>query len=148
MDSISTGKQLQEIVESYRSVRESYLNYVRHSEQKKESLVEFEEKFNEVLASLVSISSLVYGQRTRHDDRASSSVKARICRSIFNGTNKEFEKESSWSKVESFAGATEEFSTFLEDRAFWYESYETIEGMRESVKSYLTAITHRIKLRD
>lgn len=146
MDHSKVAEKLTDIQARYKTTIESYNNYVRHSEHKKETFVEFEERFNNMLAELVPVSSFIYGKRTRHDDRASSAVNSRIRRSIFQGTNAEYEKENSWAKVESFAAASEEYKEFLEDRAFWYESFETIEGMQESIKAYLTAITHRIKL--
>lgn len=146
MEHPKIAERLTDIQARYKTTIESYNNYVRTSEHKKETFVDFEERFNNMLAELVPVSAFIYGKRTRHDDRASSAVKSRICRSIFQGSNTEYEKESSWAKVESFAAASEEYKEFLEDRAFWYESFETIEGMQESIKAYLTAITHRIKL--
>lgn len=137
--------KLEEIVIKFQDLRSAYHNFVKMSDTKtKDALVSFEEGFCDILAELVEVSPTVYSKRVQHDDRASSATKARICRSIYDGVNKEFAKETSWSKVESFAASSEEMKQHLEGRAFWYESYDTIEGIRIAIQSYLTAITHRI----
>jgi hypothetical protein len=139
------AEKLEAIVIKFQDLRTAYHNYVKMSDTKsKDSLVAFEEEFCSILADLVAISPIVYSKRVQHDDRSSSSFKARICRSIYDGINKEFAKEVSWSKVESFAAASKEMSDYLSQRSFWYESYDTIEGIRIAIQSYLTAITHRI----
>ena len=115
MDHSKIAERLVNLQTQYKTTIESYNNYVRNSEHKKESFVEFEERFNGMLAELIPVSAFIYGKRTRHDDRASSAVKSRICRSIFQGSNTEYEKESSWAKIESFAAASEEYKEFLED---------------------------------
>jgi hypothetical protein len=144
-------KDINQIIEKYEDLRSGYHQHVKirggsKEDADKQALVSFEESFNSILADLVSVSAHIFGKRTQHDDRASSSVKARIALQINKGENKEFGRESSWSKCESLAAASEEYSKFLEERAFWYESNDTVQGITNSISSYLTAITHRIKL--
>lgn len=134
--------KLQDLISRYQDLRVVYNNLLDFNPQpSKEDLATIEHNFCELQADLAFIIPKFFRLRTMHDDKRSTATKAEITHLIH-------QEEKSFAKSESMAAASDAYKRFLDDRAQFYELYETVTQLQSSIQNYLTAIAHRFKIRD
>ena len=105
----------------------------------KERLMYFSDEFTMLYGLIRPHCSIVYGLRTKHDDKACSAFKARIARNL-----QAKEPKLSWNKATEFAAATEEYKEFLEQRIVHYQNWDSISHLKDSIKQYVINIGMRV----
>ena len=108
----------------------------------KDILHQFGEKFSALYNHLRPICAYIYGQRTRHDDKASTAFKNRIAKHIYDTWPEGSRK--SWNKALELGSASDDYKDFLTERAYWYESWDSIQHLRDTIKQYIINAGQRL----
>lgn len=135
-------RPLSKIIEDFRQLRAEYLyDPLKGSgdSAEKDKLLTYSDKFTDLYEQLRPICSDVYGLRTLHDDKAASATKARIAKRM-----QEEDPKISWSKVIEYSAASEDYKDFLNERAYYYESWDSMAHLRDSIKQYIINIGQRL----
>lgn len=120
---------------------DSYSRYLGSGDQAEiDILLNMEDKFTKLYNDLRDIASTVYGHRTVHDDKACTAYKARIIKKLFDA-----DKKLSWNKAVDLAAASPEYEQFLNERSFYYESWDSVNHLRETLNQYNFNIGKRLK---
>jgi|31_taG_2_1085359.scaffolds.fasta_scaffold03540_6 hypothetical protein len=136
----NAAKTLKDLTERYNTLREQFIDFVNRGDTtKKEQFLEFETRFNTLLGDFIPVHSRVYAIRTQHDDKHATAFKYR------NAVEISKEDKVSLNKAIDLSSGSVDYKEFLDDRVFWYESYNTVSGMVDSIKSYINNITHYLK---
>lgn len=144
------NNDLKELLENYENLRENFRLYIDNGEVRKEGLIEFQGRFTDLKADLRPFINQVYKGWIRRDDKASTAIKFRIALAIHKG---EFKDEKgnlifdacSINQAEKLASGSEPYKKFLEERAFYRESYVNLNDLRADVESYLIECSVRIR---
>lgn len=144
---MTVGEKLEKFVLDYESLRKEYSQFLSSGGARdKHVLSSFQSKFNNLKGDLVQVYPYILKEQVRRDNKAMTAVKARLARAIHEGRYKDFEATNSWNKCESLAASTDEYRDMLEQRAFWYESLETLTEIKFSIQSYISEIEIKISL--
>jgi hypothetical protein len=138
------NRNLNDIIEEFEELRGTYRAFIRNSELNRDSLMEFQGRFNDLKADLRPHHAEVSRQYTTRDDKAATAIKYRLAVSISKGDHEDFES-CSINQAEKFAPASKEYKKFLEQRAFWKESLVNINDLRDDISSYLIEISTRLR---
>ena len=128
---------LEEIKTEFDDIVAIYNNDV-FKDRNKDLLHEYSDRFTKLYKEIGPHCSETYGYRTMHDDKAASAIKARIARRLM-----ETEKMT-WNKAESLAAASQEYTDFLQERVFYYESWDSVDHLRNTIKQYIINIGLKI----
>ena len=142
-------RELKDILEEYKNIRESYNSFITKGDQNKSALLEFERRFVNLKSDLQPFKSNLTGEYGRVDDKAATARKARIMFEIYRGTFTDddgvtFEK-STLSVAEKLAPATKKYEKFIEERAFIKESLNSISDVREDLQAYVNLVKDQLK---
>lgn len=138
------SKTLDELIQEFVSLRDSFRHVSNKEETSKTTLLEFQGRFNDLKSELRPIHAKVSKEWTKRDDKAATAIKYRICLSIHEGRHKDFDK-CSINQAEKFAPASKEYEEFLKQRAFWKESLVNVNDLIDDISCYLIEISTRIK---
>jgi len=124
-------------VEEFRATNDAYNSYLEYSEiPSREGLTAYETKYNNIFSEIALIKPFFWKLRTLHDDKRATSIKSRLAHNIHKD-------EKSYSKSETLAYASDDYKKFLDDRADYYEFYQTLEDLHGAIESRLKEIGHR-----
>jgi hypothetical protein len=143
-------KKLEELIDDFSTLRETFHNYTSRGEVKKESLNELQEKFVKIKSELTYWKSKMIKSWTRTDDKAATAIKYRIAVAISRGefTDKDAEEpmpKCTLSVAEKLAAGSQTYKEFIDKRAFNKESMTNISDLREDCNSYINLIKDLIK---
>lgn len=138
------SKKLEDLIQEFVSLRDSFRHVSNNEGTKKTTLLEFQGRFNDLKSELRPIHGIVSKEWTRRDDKAATAIKYRICLNIHEGKHPDFDK-CSINQAEKFAPATKEYKDFLDQRAFWKESLVNVNDLLDDISCYLIEISTRIK---
>lgn len=133
---------LSRIMEEFKELKTEYLYDPLKSSgdsSEKDRLLFYSDKLTDLYEKLRPICADVYGIRTLHDDKASTAKKARIAKQMQEANTK-----LSWNRVTELAAASDEYDDFLKERAYYYECWESISHLRDSIKQYIINIGQRL----
>lgn len=138
------GRTLSEILDDFDNIRSAYRHCVQKEECSKNSLMEFQGRFNDLKADLRPHHAEVSRQYTKFDDKSATAIKYRIAHAISKGEHVDFEN-CSINQAEKYAAASKEYKQFIESRVFWKESLVNINDLRDDISSYLIEISTRLR---
>lgn len=138
------SRNLSDIIEDFDNLRITYRLVIQEKEVSRETLLEFQGRFNDLKADLRPHHAEVSRQYTTRDDKAATAIKYRLAVAISQGEHEDFES-CSINQAEKYAPASKEYKKFLEQRAFWKESLVNINDLRDDISSYLIEISTRLK---
>lgn len=145
-------RKLEDILEDYENLRQSYRNFTRVGDGNKNTLIEFQGRFIDIKADLKYWRVKYTHEWTRRDDKAATAIKFRIAVAMTNGTyNLGSEKEEESNKLptitnaEKLASGSKEYRDFVEQRGFYRESLTNLSDTREDINSYINEIKDRLK---
>lgn len=143
-------RPIDEILEEYNTVRETFHNYTSVGEVKKESLNTLQEKFVGLKADLTAWKAKSTSHYSRTDDKAATAIKYRITVAISKGefTDKDATEpmpKTTLSMAEKLAAGSKTYKEFLDKRAFNKETLTNISDVREDCNSYINLIKDLIK---
>lgn len=125
------------LIEEYKSLNAAYNSYLEYSDTpSRDGLCAYETKYNNIHSEISLLKPAFWKLRTLHDDKRATSIKSRIAHTIHKD-------EKSYSKSETLAYASDEYKKFLDDRADYYEFYQTLEEVQGSIDNRLKEIAHR-----
>lgn len=137
-------EKFNEIIEEFNSLRQSFRDVLRTQDVSKETLLEFQARFNDIKADLRPFHSQVHREWTKRDDKAATAIKYRLAVAIYKGEHADFDS-CSINQAEKFAPSAKEYKDFIEQRAFWKESLINVNDLRDDISSYLIEIATRIR---
>ena len=124
-------------VEEFKSLTAAYNSYLEYSETPtREGLAAYETKFVNIYSDVGILKPFFWKLRTLHDDKRATSIKSRLAHKIHEG-------EKSYGKCETLAYASDAYKNFLDDRADYYEFYETLSELHSAIDARLKEIAHR-----
>ena len=143
-------RPIEEILEEYNTVRETFHNYTSVGEVKKESLNTLQEKFVKIKADLTSWRAKYTNSYCRFDDKAATAIKYRIAVAISRGefTDKDDTDpipRTTLSMAEKLAAGSKTYKDFVDKRAFNKETLTNLTDLREDCNSYATLIINMVK---
>jgi len=144
------AKSLEEIIEEYDELRKSFRKYTKDSQVKSDNLIEYQSRFTDLKAELRDHKAKVLSQWIRRDDKAATAIKFRIAVAIHEGRFKD-EKgnlvydECTINQAEKYASGSEQYKKFVDQRAFYKESYTNICDLRDDINSYIIECKDRNK---
>lgn len=140
-------RKLEEILEDYENLRESFRNFSKNEDSNKDSLLEFQHRFIDLKADLRHWHTKMMHSSEMRSDKGATAIKHRIGISMIRGEYefKEgekpmYDKLPTISSAEKFAAATREYKEFLDQRAFYKESFVNVADLREDINNYITLI--------
>lgn len=142
-------RDLEEILEDYYTTRDSFLEFSRSGEDTKDALHEFELRFINIKADLREHHSRVAKSYEMRSDKGATAIKNRISISMikgeydFKGDTPMYEKTPTITNADKYAGATKEYKKFLDERAFYKESFVNLTDLREDIQNYIILIRSR-----
>lgn len=138
------GKKLEDVLEDYQNIRESFRYCSQNGDSTKEVLLEFQGRFTDLKADLRPIHNKIVKEWTSRDDKASTAIKYRIAYAIHKGTLDGYEP-CSLAQAEKLSAGSEKYKDFLNQRVFWRESLNNINDLRDDISSYIIEISNRLK---
>lgn len=141
-------KPLDEILERYENIRDSFRTFSNTGVDNKDTLHEFQLKFIDIRADLRYWHKKIGGEYARRDDKNATGIKYRICVAISEGKllgedGKPIYPACSINQAEKFASGSEKYKEFLNSRTFYKESYINLSDVREDLQNYITLIRDR-----
>lgn len=138
------GRNLSDIIEDFDNQRKTYRLVIQEKEVNRETLMEFQGRFNDLKADLRPHHAEVSRQYTKFDDKSATAIKYRLAVAISRGEHEDFES-CSINQAEKYAPASKEYKKFIELRVFWKESLVNINDLRDDISSYLIEISTRLR---
>lgn len=139
---------LDEIIESYDALRVNFREFSTNGEDTKDSLLEYQRRFLEIKADLRPFHKEVASKYERRNDKSCTAVKYRIYCEIIKGNFKDSDgtiiEKLPHTQAEKVSAGTQTYKEFLNQRAFYKESYINISDIREEVTNYITLIRDRL----
>lgn len=140
-------KPLEEIIEEYEELRKAFKHFSTNSDGNKDSLLEFQHRFIDLKADLRYWHTQMMHASEMRSDKGATAIKMRIAVAMvkdefeFEGGEKPmYEKPPAISNADKFAAATKQYKEFLEQRAFYKESFVNVADLREDINNYITLI--------
>lgn len=104
----------------------------------RDALQNYSDQFTNLYRLIRPICKEVYGWRTQHDDKACTAFRAREAKKIMR------DEQASWNKSYEMSASTEEYEDFLKERIFYYESWDSVSHLRDTIKQYIINIGQRL----
>lgn len=144
------ARELETIIEEFDAFRESFRDYRKTKEVKKDTLIEFEARLVDLRADLRPHRKDVAAEWQKRDDKAATGIKFRIAVSIHRG---EFMDEKgnlifdpcSINQAEKFASGSNHYKEFLDQRSFYKETFVNITDLRNDMDGYINLIKDILK---
>lgn len=143
-------RPLKEILEEYEEVRESFNNFTKVGDANKDTLLEFQQRFLNLKADLRPWHTKMMHASEKRSDKGATAIKMRIAVSMvkdeyeFKEEEKPmYDKPPSITNADKFAAATKEYKKFLDQRAFYKESFVNVADLREDLQGYITLCRDR-----
>lgn len=143
-------KRLDDIIYEFNTARETFHNYTKSGDVKKETLNTLQEDFVRIKADLSYWKAILIKMWTRTDDKAATAIKYRITCAISRGEFTDMGEEipmqkCALSQAEKLAAGSNTYKDFIDKRAFNKESMTNISDLREDCNSYINLIKDLIK---
>ena len=146
-------RKLEDIIEDYENARVALRHIVASDQNYKEALLEMQHRLLDLRADLRPHHTNLLAKSEARTDKAATAIKARIAISMIRGEYefKEGEKPMyvklpTISSAEKFAAATKEYKQFLEQRAFYKESFVNIADLREDIQGFVNLVKDKLKM--
>lgn len=143
-------KPLKEILEEYEEVRESFNNFTKVGDANKDTLLEFQQRFLNLKADLRPWHTKMMHASEMRSDKQATAIKHRIGLAMIkdeykfkDGETPMYEKPPTITNSEKYAAATKEYKQFLEQRAFYKESFVNVADLREDLQGFITLCRDR-----
>lgn len=137
-------KELEDIIEDYKQVRQNFNDFTKKGDGNKATFIEFERRFIDLKADLQPWRAKLTSEWVRHDDKAATAVKYRIAVQMHRG-NYPNQDKCSLGQAEVLAAASDEYQEFIKNRAFYKESYTNISDLMEGMTAYANLTKDYIK---
>lgn len=138
-------RPLEDIIEDYEELRESYKSFRVNTEMDEKPLLEYQSRFIDLKADLRPWVNKMVAEYTKRDDKAATAIKYRISVAMMkdnyipkNGVPI-YDKPPSVSHADKFAAASTEYKEFLEQRVFYKESYTNVLSLRDDLTEYINS---------
>lgn len=138
------SRSLEQIIEDFDDIRSSFRSLTRSGNENRESLIEFQSRFNDLKADLRPIHAQVSREWTARDDKSATAIKYRLAVAISKGAHPDFDS-CSINQAEKYAPASKEYKDFIAQRSFWKESLVNVNDLRDDINSYSIEIATRLK---
>lgn len=144
------GRKLDEIIEEFDSLRESFSTFRTRKEVTKDALIEFEFRLVDLRADLRPHRKTVAGSWQKRDDKAATGIKFRIALAIHEGAYKDKDGALMYDKcsinaAEKFASGSKAYKAFLEERSFYKEALVNLTDLRNDIDGYINLIKDMLK---
>lgn len=144
------GKELEQIIDDFENLRDAFSSYRKKKEIQKNALIEYEARFVDLRADLRPHRKQLLNEVIKRDDKASSAIKYRIAIAIHEGRFKNDKgeliyDECSINQAEKFAGGSIKYKEFIEQRAFYKESYLNVSSLHGDIDGYINLIKDILK---
>ena len=143
-------RKLEEIIEDFDNLRESFKTYRQKGELGKGALTEFQARFVDLKAELRPFKIQLVKDWIRRDDKSASAIKFRIALAIHEGEFKDEEgkliyDQCSISAAEKFASGSDKYKKFVDERAFYKASLTNVTDLRNDCDSFTNLIKDLLK---
>lgn len=143
-------RPLEEILADYERERDSFKAFTKLGDSNKETLLEYQQRFLDLKADLRPWHTKMMSASEMRSDKSATAIKMRIAISMIKGeyefTEGEkpmYEKPPTITNADKYAGATKQYKEFLDQRAFWKESFVNVADTREDLNGYITLCRDR-----
>ncbi len=143
-------RPLEEILEEYENVRQSFKSFTNVGDSNKDTLLEYQQRFLDLKADLRPWHTKMMHASEMRSDKSATAVKMRISCSMIKdeyqfleGEKPMYEKPPTITNADKFAAATKQYREFLEQRAFYKESFVNVADLREDLTGYITLCRDR-----
>lgn len=138
------SEELERLIIDFDNQRKAYRIFVNKGELFRATLMQFQGIFNDLKASIRPFKNLVLSRWVARDDKAATAIKYRIATSIHRGELEGYEP-CSLSMAEKLAAGSATYKKFIDQRAFYKESYINLVEIREDLNTYINEIKDWIK---
>ena len=144
------ARELETIIEEFDTFRESFNDYRKTKEVKKDTLIEFEARLVDLRADLRPYRKQIAAEWQKRDDKAATGIKFRIAIAINDGTFVDGEGKpiydcNSINQAEKFASGSQPYKEFLDQRSFYKESLVNLTDLRNDIDGYINLIKDILK---
>jgi|GEM_PF-1367989 len=144
-------RKLEEIIEDFNNLRDSFNNFTKIGDSNKDTLLEYQQRFLNLKTDLRPWhTKMMYASEMR-SDKQSTAIKHRIGLAMVrdeyefkDGETPMYEKPPTITNSEKYAAATKEYKQFLEQRAFYKESFVNVADLREDLQGFITLCRDRL----
>lgn len=144
-------RKLEEILEDFEGIRDSFNNFTKLGDANKDTLLEYQQRFLNLKTDLRPWhTKMMYASEMR-SDKQSTAIKHRIGLAMVrdeyefkDGETPMYEKPPTITNSEKYAAATKEYKQFLEQRAFYKESFVNVADLREDLQGFITLCRDRL----
>lgn len=144
-------RPLEDIIEEYEELRESYRNFRNTQEVTEKPLLEYQSRFIDLKADLRPWVSKMVAEYTKRDDKAATSIKYRLTLAMVKDTYIPangvpiYDTPPSITHAEKYAAASPEYKKFLDQRVFYKEGYTNVQSLREDITEYINSTKQYLK---
>jgi hypothetical protein len=143
-------RPLEEILKDYEELRSSFKNFTSVGDANNGTLLEYQQRFLELKADLRPWHTKMMHASEMRSDKQSTAIKHRIGLAMVrneyefkDGETPMYEKPPTITNSEKYAAATKEYKQFLEQRAFYKESFVNVADLREDLQGFITLCRDR-----
>lgn len=143
-------RPLEEILNEYEELRKSFRNFNNVGDANKNALLEYQQRFLDLKSDLRPWHTKMMHASEMRSDKQSTAIKHRIGLAMVrneyefkDGETPMYEKPPTITNSEKYAAATKEYKQFLEQRAFYKESFINVADLREDIQGYITLCRDR-----
>ena len=143
-------RPLEEIIIEFDELRKNFKHFSVNGDANKDTLLEYQQRFLDLKSDLRPWhTKMMYASEMR-SDKQSTAIKHRIGLAMVrneyefkDGETPMYEKPPTITNSEKYAAATKEYKQFLEQRAFYKESFVNVADIREDLTGYITLCRDR-----
>jgi hypothetical protein len=143
-------RPLEEIITDYEETRGSFRNFTKVGDANKDTLLEFQQRFLDLKSDLRPWHTQMMHASEMRSDKGATAIKMRIAISMVKdefvfeeGETPMYEKNPTITNADKFAAATKQYKEFLDQRAFYKESFVNVADLREDLQGYITLCRDR-----
>lgn len=143
-------RPLEDIIKEYEDTRQTFRNFTTVGDSNKDTLLEFQHRFLDLKADLRPWHTKMMHASEKRSDKGATAIKMRIAVAMVRGEfefdedeKPMYDKNPSITNADKFAAATNQYKKFLEQRAFYKESYVNISDLREDLQGLITLCRDR-----
>jgi hypothetical protein len=143
-------RPLEEIITDYEETRGSFRNFTKVGDANKDTLLEYQQRFLDLKSDLRPWHTQMMHASEMRSDKGATAIKMRIAISMVKdefvfeeGETPMYEKNPTITNADKFAAATKQYKEFLDQRAFYKESFVNVADLREDIQGYITLCRDR-----
>ncbi len=143
-------RKLEEIITDYEETRDSFKNFTKVGDANKDTLLEYQQRFLDLKADLRPWHTQMMHASEMRSDKGATAIKMRIAIAMVKdeykfkeGEAPMYDKHPTITSADKYAAATTEYKEFLDQRAFWKESFVNVADLREDLQGYITLCRDR-----